>query len=180
MEQSQILHYLAELTGIEGHAFHRAILLEIVVWFVMIAAVVIDFSTGIRKARVLKIPRDSHGFRRSFAKFGDYGKVTGMLMLFDLLAILFGIYSLPYASGLAAVGVVYTEYKSVRENLSAIRSAAVKMTTLVELLAAARDPKEITDLLLQYNQVKDSADKDKARRDQRYTLPNITENENTP
>ena len=107
MEQSEILQYLAELTGIEGHAFHRAILLEVVVWFVMIAAVIIDFSTGIRKARVLKIPRDSHGFRRSFEKFGDYGKVTGMLMLFDLLAILFGIYSLPYASGLAGVGVVH-------------------------------------------------------------------------
>lgn len=54
MEQSEILQYLAELTGIEGHAFHRAILLEVVVWFVMIAAVIIDFSTGIRKARVLK------------------------------------------------------------------------------------------------------------------------------
>ena len=51
MEQSEILQYLAELTGIEGHAFHRAILLEVVVWFVMIAAVIIDFSTGIRKAR---------------------------------------------------------------------------------------------------------------------------------
>ena len=49
MEQSEILQYLAELTGIEGHAFHRAILLEVVVWFVMIAAVIIDFSTGIRK-----------------------------------------------------------------------------------------------------------------------------------
>ena len=45
MEQSEILQYLAELTGIEGHAFHRAILLEVVVWFVMIAAVIIDFST---------------------------------------------------------------------------------------------------------------------------------------
>ena len=171
MEQSEILQYLAELTGIEGHAFHRAILLEVVVWFVMIAAVIIDFSTGIRKARVLKIPRDSHGF-------GDYGKVTGMLMLFDLLAILFGIYSLPYASGLAGVGVVYTEYKSVRENLTAIRSAAVKMTTLVELLANAHDPKEITGLLLKYNEVKDSADKGKARRDQLNTLLNLTQNEN--
>ena len=87
----------------------------------MIAAVIIDFSTGIRK-RVFSNPEGQPRFRRSFEKFGDYGKVTGMLMLFDLLAILFGIYSLPYASGLAGVGVVYTEYKSVRENLTAIRS----------------------------------------------------------
>ena len=53
MEQSEILQYLAELTGIEGHAFHRAILLEVVVWFVMIAAVIIDFSTGIRNPQIL-------------------------------------------------------------------------------------------------------------------------------
>lgn len=90
-------------------------------------------------------------------KYADYGKVTGMLMLFDLLAILFGIYSLPYASGVAAVGVVYTEYRSVRENLKAIKSSAVEMTTIVELLAKAKDPKKITELLLQYNEVKNNA-----------------------
>ena len=171
MEQSEILQYLAELTGIEGHAFHRAILLEVVVWFVMIAAVIIDFSTGIRKARVLKIPRDSHGFRRSFEKFGDYGKVTGMLMLFDLLAILFGIYSLPYASGLAGVGVVYTEYKSVRENLTAIRSAAVKMTTLVELLANAHERNNRLIVEIQRGQRQRRQRQSAARSTQHVTKP---------
>lgn len=87
MENHEILRYIVDLTGIESRAFHRALLLEAVVWCVMIGAVIIDFTTGIRKAKVLKIPRDSHGFRRSFSKFGDYGKVTGMLMLFDLLII---------------------------------------------------------------------------------------------
>lgn len=157
MENHEILRYIVDLTGIESRAFHRALLLEAVVWCAMIGAVIIDFTTGIRKAKVLKIPRDSHGFRRSFSKFGDYGKVTGMLMLFDLLAILFGIYSLPYASGVAAVGVVYTEYRSVRKNLKAIKSSAVEMTTIVELLAKAKDPKKITELLLQYNEVKNNA-----------------------
>lgn len=93
MENHEILRYIVDLTGIESRAFHRALLLEAVVWCAMIGAVIIDFTTGIRKAKVLKIPRDSHGFRRSFSKFGDYGKVTGMLMLFDLLAILFGYVS---------------------------------------------------------------------------------------
>ena len=73
MEQSEILQYLAELTGIEGHAFHRAILLEVVVWFVMIAAVIIDFSTGIRKAqnpegqpRVPAVVREIRRLRKSY------------------------------------------------------------------------------------------------------------------
>ena len=52
------------------------------------------------------------------------------------------------------------------------------MTPLVELLANAHDPKEITGLLLKYNEVKDSADKGKARRDQLNTLLNLTQNEN--
>lgn len=114
---------LLELSGLEVTALHRAVLLEAVVWLSMLAAVVIDFMTGIRKARALNIPRDSHGLRRSFRKFADYGKVTGMLMLVDLLAISFGVYTLPYASGLSALGVIYTEYRSVRENLAAIKSA---------------------------------------------------------
>ena len=117
---------LLELSGLEVTALHRAVLLEAVVWLSMLAAVVIDFMTGIRKARALNIPRDSHGLRRSFRKFADYGKVTGMLMLVDLLAISFGVYTLPYASGLSALGVIYTEYRSVRENLAAIKSAAVR------------------------------------------------------
>ena len=68
-----------------------------------------------------------------------------------------GRISRQYASGVAAVGVVYTEYRSVRENLKAIKSSAVEMTTIVELLAKAKDPKKITELLLQYNEVKNNA-----------------------
>lgn len=137
---------LLELSGLEVTALHRAVLLEAVVWLSMLAAVVIDFMTGIRKARALNIPRDSHGLRRSFRKFADYGKVTGMLMLVDLLAISFGVYTLPYASGLSALGVIYTEYRSVRENL-----------------AAASDRKEIAKLLQQYNGIKAAAEKPGAK-----------------
>lgn len=42
---------LLELSGLEVTALHRAVLLEAVVWLSMLAAVVIDFMTGIRKAR---------------------------------------------------------------------------------------------------------------------------------
>lgn len=171
------MNYFFELTGLDGHALHRAILLEAVVWLAMLAAVLIDFSTGIRKARVLKIPRDSHGFRRSFRKFADYGKVTGMLMLVDLLAISFGVYALPYASGVAAVGVIYTEYRSVRENLAAIRSAAVRMADVVALLSLAREPKEIAALLQQYNGIKAAAEKPGAKADELLNLIKNTDDE---
>ena len=83
MENHEILRYIVDLTGIESRAFHRALLLEAVVWCAMIGA--------------------------------------------------------------------------VRENLKAIKSSAVEMTTIVELLAKAKDPKKITELLLQYNEVKNNA-----------------------
>lgn len=102
-----------------------------------------------------------------------------MLMLFDLLAILFGIYSLPYASGLAGVGVVYTEYKSVRENLTAIRSAAVKMTTIVELLCQCPRPERNNRLIVEIQRgQRQRPTKQKRGRDQLNTLLNLTQNEN--
>lgn len=154
-----MLNFFIETSELNVHVIHRAILLEVIVWLVMMAAVYIDYRTGIRKARVLGVPKYSGGIRRSFTKFGDYCKVTGMLMLVDLLAIFFGVYSLPYGSAIAAVGVIYTEYRSVRENLAAIRSSAAKMADIIGMLAEARDPKEITGLLKRYNDVKRSADK---------------------
>lgn len=150
---------LLELSGLDLHTMHRAVLLEVAVWLVMLGAVCVDYSTGIRKAKVLNIPRDSHGIRRTFTKLADYGRVATMLMLLDLLAVLFGIYSLPYGSALAAVGVLYTEYRSVRENLTAIKSAAVNMTDIVDLLTQASDQKEIAALLKRYNQLKETGKK---------------------
>ena len=166
---------LLELSGLEVTALHRAVLLEAVVWLSMLAAVVIDFMTGLRKARALNIPRDSHGLRRSFRKFADYGKVTGMLMLVDLLAISFGVYTLPYASGLSALGVIYTEYRSVRENLAAIKSAAVRMA----VLAAASDRKEIAKLLQQYNGIKAAAERPGAKVEKWLNEIEKAEHENT-
>ena len=43
----------------------------------MLVAVMIDMRTGIRKARAMNLPIDSHGLRRTFT-VRDYGKVTGL------------------------------------------------------------------------------------------------------
>ena len=118
-----------ELLGVEALVLRRAVLLEIIIWAVMLVAVMIDMRTGIRKARVLNIPIDSHGLRRTFTKFGDYGKVTGLFMCIDVLGLLFGIWSMPYASAVSAVIAVGIEGWSVRENLRAAHSSAAKVRT---------------------------------------------------
>lgn len=119
---------LLETLGLEAVILRRAALLEIIIWSVMLIAVMIDMRAGIRRAKALHLPIDSHGLRRTFTKFGDYGKVTALFMCIDVLGLLFGLYSLPYASGASAVIAVGIEAWSVRENLRAVRSSADEKT----------------------------------------------------
>lgn len=134
---------LIETLGVEALALRRAVLLEIVIWVVMFVAVMIDMRAGIRRAKAQKQPIDSHGLRRTFTKFGDYGKVTGMFMCVDLLGMLFGIYMLPYASGISGVIAVAIEAWSVRENLRASRSSAAKVMEIMQKMAETKDRDEV-------------------------------------
>ena len=98
---------VADIFGVDILTVRRAALAEIIIWIVMFIAVMVDMRAGIRKARALKLPIDSHGLRRTFTKFGDYGKVTALFMCVDVLGLLFGIWSMPYASAVSAVIAVY-------------------------------------------------------------------------
>lgn len=138
---------VADIFGVDILTVRRAALAEIIIWIVMFIAVMVDMRAGIRKARALKLPIDSHGLRRTFTKFGDYGKVTALFMCVDVLGLLFGIWSMPYASAVSAVIAVCIEAWSVRENLRAARSSAAKIGDIVAELAQAKDPEDIIELL---------------------------------
>lgn len=138
---------LLDTLGVEAIVLRRAALLEIIIWAVMLSAVMIDMRAGIRKAKALHLPIDSHGLRRTFTKFGDYGKVTALFMCVDVLGLLFNLYSMPYASGAAVVIAVGIEAWSVRENLRAVRSSAAKIPDIIARMADTKDPKEIIELV---------------------------------
>lgn len=138
---------ICELTGVDAFLLRRAILIEIAIWAVMLIAVLVDMRAGIRRARTLGIKTDSHGLRRTFTKLGDYGKVTIMLLCVDVLSVLFGIYVLPWASGVSAVGAVVIECWSVRENLRAIKSPAGALPEFARKLAGTKDPQEVVRIL---------------------------------
>lgn len=144
---------LFETFGLEAVVLRRAALLEIVIWSVMFIAVMIDMRAGIRKAKALNQPIDSHGLRRTFVKFGDYGKVTALFMCIDLLGMLFSIYALPYASGCASVIAVGIEAWSVRENLRAARSSASIIPELLEEFVKASNKEEVSNLLNKFNEI---------------------------
>lgn len=148
---------LFEILGVEVVILRRAALLEIIIWAVMLVAVMIDMRAGIRKAKALHLPIDSHGLRRTFTKFGDYGKVTALFMCIDVIGLLFGLYSLPYASGASGVIAVGIEAWSVRENLRAARSSAAKITDIVAGLAQTQDIKEVVEFIQQLDRARAEA-----------------------
>lgn len=150
---------LLDTFGLDAVVLRRAVVLEMVIWAVMFVAVMIDMRTGIRKAKALNQPIDSHGLRRTLVKFGDYGKVTALFMCIDLLGLLFSIYALPYASGVSAVIAVGIEAWSVRENLRAVRSSAAKVTDIVAGLAKTQDMKEVIEFIQQLDRVRAEAAK---------------------
>ena len=150
---------LLDTFGLEAIVLRRAALLEIIIWSVMLVAVMIDMRAGIRKAKALHQPIDSHGLRRTFTKFGDYGKVTALFMCIDVLGLLFGLYSMPYASGAAAVIAVGIEAWSVRENLRDVRSSAGRLPDVSGQMAGNQDPNEIIKLLRQLEEARVSLSK---------------------
>ncbi|WP_301236995.1 hypothetical protein [uncultured Alistipes sp.] len=95
----------------------------------------------------MNLPIDSHGLRRTFTKFGDYGKVTGLFMCIDVIALLFGIWAMPYASAASAIIAIAIEGWSVRENLRAAHSSAAKVADIITEIARTHDPKEVLDLI---------------------------------
>lgn len=142
-----------ETIGVEAIILRRAALLEIIIWTVMLAAVMIDMRAGIRKAKAMHQHIDSHGLRRTFSKFGDYGKVTALFMCVDLLGIVFDIYLMPYASGASAVIAVCIEAWSVRENLRAARSSAAQIPELIGQFIKASNEKDVSELLRKFSEV---------------------------
>lgn len=144
---------LFETIGVKAIILRRAAILEIIIWSVMLVAVMIDMRAGIRKAKALHQHIDSHGLRRTFTKFGDYGKVTALFMCVDLLGILFDIYLMPYASGASAVIAVGIEAWSVRENLRAARSSAAQIPNIIGELVEASTEKEVSKILRKFSEM---------------------------
>lgn len=103
------------------------------------ASCVIDFWSGIDAAKALGQPLDSHGFRKTMTKFGDYFRVLLMGGFFDLMGLFFDFYELPYACMVVTFGCIVIEGKSVFENSRRKKSNAGKIPEAVKEIIAAKD-----------------------------------------
>lgn len=89
-------------------------------------SILLDFITGIMKAKVAKEARTSGGFRKSIQKIAQYASCTiGSFVLINLAAITRGHIDIQAAALIGnglMVAIIYIEVTSIFENAYAINS----------------------------------------------------------
>lgn len=109
----------------------------------VILAMVIDFYFGLKKAKKLGESSTSEGFRRSTNKFVYYGAVMLFALIFDVLNVLSAFFPsplnlVPIITLGAAVALILTEFKSVREKAED-KARRKSDESIRQLLAALKD-----------------------------------------
>lgn len=119
---NSVLLFIPELLSKDVDSFITKLIIVICAWVAVLIAMLVDLHYGLKKAKQIGEHRTSEGFRRSVTKFKDYYASLLFAILFDALLSVFTYY-LPYPLSVtppitivAALGLILTEYKSVREN----------------------------------------------------------------
>jgi len=92
-----------------------------IAWIMVIIAILIDLYFGVKKAKELGEATHSEGFRRTINKATYYFALMGFAFLFDIFDVVTPYFfphplgSVPFVSIFVALGLVFTEAKSVRE-----------------------------------------------------------------
>ncbi len=126
----------------------------LVMWFLQVLAVMLDFWAGTNTARALGQKLYSNGFRRSFVKLGDYWRVTLMFLLIDAIGSLFAWYNLPFATMLITLAVIGIEVRSVWENAKAKKSQAAKLPDTIRDIMKCVTVKDAEELLKRIEKLK--------------------------
>ena len=125
-------------------------------WIVVIVAMLIDLYFGVKKAKELGEATSSEGFRRTINKATYYFALMGFAFLFDIFDVVTPYFfphplgSVPFVSIFVALGLVFTEAKSVREKAEdkARRRTDESFRKMLELMQNREDVmREIADHL---------------------------------
>lgn len=142
---------LLETLNIEN--LKRMLAVVLILWSLMIVAVLVDLWSGVEKAKARKEYVNSGGFRRTFAKVGEYWRVLAMLLLVDIIGNIFPWYSFPFASVLGTVAVIAIEFRSVIENLREKHSAAAQIPDMIGRIIRCKDPARAAELLQEVRKI---------------------------
>lgn len=143
-----MLEYI-ELKDLNGLAFYAIvrICITLVCWFFAACACLVDFWSGVTTAKALGEPLNSHGFRRTITKIGDYWRVLLFAMMFDILGAFLPFYMLPFATILCAVAIICIEGRSVIENSHRKKAHAAEVPDMVKQIVDAATSEQGAEVL---------------------------------
>lgn len=116
----------------------------------ILAAVLIDLTTGIEAAKKCKEKIRSRILRRTVSKVVDYYRLLFFGIIIDVLGLAFTWYNIPYCAVLISVGIVLIEGKSVLENYKKMKSAAKELPSVVKQIIEAvtdKDAEKVIELI---------------------------------
>lgn len=109
----------------------------LICWIFVVFGNVIDFWSGTSTAKAVGEKLDTHGFRRTIVKIGDYVKVMLFFLMFDLLGMLLPFYNLPYGTMLVTVAILIIEGLSVVENHKRKKAHAAHVPEVIKKIVQA-------------------------------------------
>lgn len=109
----------------------------LICWIFVVFGNVIDFWSGTSTAKAVGEKLDTHGFRRTIVKIGDYVKVMLFFLMFDLLGMLLPFYNLPYGTMLVTVAILIIEGMSVVENHKRKKAHAAHVPEVIKKIVQA-------------------------------------------
>jgi len=123
----------------------------LICWLFVICGNTIDFWSGTSTAKAIGEKLDTHGFRRTIIKIGDYVKVMLFFLMFDLLGLLLPFYKLPYATMIATAAVLIIEGMSVIENHKRKKAHAAQVPEVIKKMVHASTTEQAKAI---FNQIK--------------------------
>lgn len=117
-------------------------IIVIVCWAMMIMSCLIDLWSGRNTAKFLGEKLESHKYRRTVIKIGDYSRVMLFGFMFDCLGMLLPFYILPFVTMLCATGVIIIEGKSVLENSARKKAHAADIPDMIKKIIHAATTKD--------------------------------------
>lgn len=136
------------LDGLRLFIMVRTIII-MVCWAMMIMSCLIDLWSGRNTAKFLGEKLESHKYRRTVIKIGDYSRVMLFGFMFDCLGMLLPFYILPFVTMLCATGVIIIEGKSVLENSARKKAHAADIPEVIKKIIHAASQKDAEIILEQ-------------------------------
>lgn len=147
---------LIENRDLNGLLFFIAIRIIIILicWLVMVISNLVDFWSGTSTAKAIGEKLQSHGFRRTVTKVGDYVRIMLFALMFDLLGSFLPFYYLPFATILCTVAIISIECKSVIENSKKKKAHAADVPEIIKQIVQTDSISKALDLLNKINDIK--------------------------